>query len=119
DGHIWAGMEQCDDGNQDDTDACPTSCEPAVCGDGFVQAGVEECDDGNNIDDDGCTNNCIAECGGVLFNPGNGIVGCWYTSQQVGQSCTQVCQNHGGFDAAASQHLGNAVGQMFWPNKAD
>jgi hypothetical protein len=34
-------------------------------------------------------------------------------------TCNQVCQPHGGFDAAGSQHTGNAVGFHFWPNKAD
>ena len=36
--------EECDDGNTDNTDACPSNCRNAVCGDGFVRAGVEECD---------------------------------------------------------------------------
>jgi len=55
----------------------------------------------------------------VLFNPGNGILGCWYTAAAVNMSCNQVCQAHGGFNAAATQHVGNAVGMMFWPNKAN
>ena len=32
--------EQCDDGNGDDTDQCPGSCEFATCGDGFTWAGM-------------------------------------------------------------------------------
>ena len=48
----------CDDGNNDDDDACPSSCVPAYCGDGFVQQGLEECDDGNNVDGDGCSADC-------------------------------------------------------------
>jgi hypothetical protein len=31
----------------------------------------------------------------------------------------ELCQTHGGFDAAQSQHNGNDVGQHFWPQKAD
>ena len=46
DGAVDTG-EQCDDANAIDTDACPSSCLNAFCGDGFVQAGVEQCDDGN------------------------------------------------------------------------
>jgi cysteine-rich repeat protein len=46
--------EQCDDGNDEDTDACPTTCELAFCGDGFTQMGVEECDDGNDVETDDC-----------------------------------------------------------------
>ncbi len=49
--------EVCDDGNDDDTDACP-GCAAATCGDGFVQTDVEECDDGNDVDDDACANDC-------------------------------------------------------------
>ena len=39
----------CDDGNQDDNDACTNACAPASCGDTIVQADVEECDDGNVV----------------------------------------------------------------------
>jgi cysteine-rich repeat protein len=119
DGHLQVGVEACDDGNDADDDACPSSCMPAFCGDGFTQADLEECDDGNMIDDDGCTNGCIALCAGTIFDPGNGIAGCWYTAPNVGMTCTSVCQSHGGFDAAATQHTGNAVGMMFWPQKAN
>ncbi|PRP93684.1 RCC1 domain-containing protein [Enhygromyxa salina] len=50
--------EQCDDGNADNTDDCPITCELAVCGDGFVWAGNEDCDDQNQNDDDACHNDC-------------------------------------------------------------
>ena len=36
--------ENCDDGNQDNTDDCITTCRRAICGDGYVHAGVEQCD---------------------------------------------------------------------------
>lgn len=39
--------ESCDDANDNESDACLTSCELAECGDGFVQTGIETCDDGN------------------------------------------------------------------------
>ncbi|HLV65202.1 MAG TPA: DUF4215 domain-containing protein [Polyangiaceae bacterium] len=55
--------EECDDGNDDDTDDCTASCRRARCGDGFVQAG-EECDDGNSDETDDCLSECkVAECG--------------------------------------------------------
>lgn len=58
------GSEECDDGNQLDTDDCLSNCFLAFCGDGFVRAGVETCDDQNNDPDDGCTNECISTgCG--------------------------------------------------------
>ena len=53
--------EECDDGNQSDTDACPRTCRNAFCGDGFVRAGVEECDDGNTQPGDGCDAACQSE----------------------------------------------------------
>ena len=49
--------EACDDGNDDDTDAC-VACENAECGDGVTQLGAEACDDGNRDDDDDCRNDC-------------------------------------------------------------
>ncbi|MCB9701894.1 MAG: DUF4215 domain-containing protein [Myxococcales bacterium] len=61
----WTGTNA---GNTADDDSCPSTCEPAVCGDGFVQAGVEECDDANEANDDACLTVCLAAaCGdGVL-----------------------------------------------------
>jgi cysteine-rich repeat protein len=53
-------MEQCDDGNDLDTDDCTTACFDAACGDGFLQPG-EGCDDGNLNDGDGCTGMCVTE----------------------------------------------------------
>jgi hypothetical protein len=58
-------------------------------------------------------------CAGTVFDPGNGIAGCWYTAPALGMTCDQVCIPHGGFDSAASQHTGNAVGFLFWPTKND
>ena len=50
--------EICDDGNEDDHDACLGTCAAASCGDGILRAGLEECDDGNVEDGDGCTHGC-------------------------------------------------------------
>lgn len=55
----WKYGEECDDGNTDNTDNCPTNCKTAVCGDGFVFRNAEQCDDGNRINDyDDCPNSC-------------------------------------------------------------
>ncbi len=55
--------EDCDDGNQEDGDACTNACTNATCGDGILGPG-EACDDGNQTDDDDCTNTCAtASCG--------------------------------------------------------
>ena len=53
--------EQCDDGNDVDTDGCLETCFNAKCGDGHVQTGVEECDDGNIQNGDGCDSQCKIE----------------------------------------------------------
>ena len=78
--------EVCDDGNQDNTDACTNVCTAAVCGDGFTQAG-ETCDDGNQDNTDACTNVCTAVVCGDGFT-------------QVGEQCddgnkieTDDCRN--------------------------
>jgi MYXO-CTERM domain-containing protein len=62
--------EECDDGNDDNTDACLDTCVPATCGDGFTWSGHEECDDGNDDYTDACLNNCVAAtCGdGITWN---------------------------------------------------
>ncbi|WP_044235572.1 DUF4215 domain-containing protein [Chondromyces apiculatus] len=57
DGLLGVG-EQCDDQNDDNTDACLDTCVFASCGDGFVRAGTEACDDGNQSDTDCCSTAC-------------------------------------------------------------
>jgi cysteine-rich repeat protein len=57
DGVLDAG-EQCDDGNDNDTDDCPSTCVKAYCGDGFQHDGVEACDDGNSNRGDDCSPRC-------------------------------------------------------------
>ncbi|MDI1437455.1 DUF4215 domain-containing protein [Polyangium sorediatum] len=64
DGWLQLGNgEICDDGNDDETDACTSLCAPPACGDGFVQPG-EPCDDGNDDETDACTSSCaLPVCG--------------------------------------------------------
>lgn len=77
--------EQCDDGNQSQTDACTNGCNTAVCGDGFVRAGTEECDDGNGVNTDACANNCQANvCGNGRVDAGEQCDG--------GPTCNATCQ---------------------------
>ncbi|MFO0615433.1 MAG: DUF4215 domain-containing protein [Polyangiaceae bacterium] len=67
---IVTADEECDDGNQDDTDACLSTCVLATCGDG-VLAKFEACDDGNTVDGDGCTNTCkLPACGDGILQAG-------------------------------------------------
>jgi cysteine-rich repeat protein len=74
-------MEECDDGNEEDSDECPTSCTDAFCGDGFKWEGMEECDDANMVDDDICADDCTS----------NGI---FYKGEFLaGQDSPQQCQD--------------------------
>jgi cysteine-rich repeat protein len=56
--------EQCDDGNNDNTDGCVAGCVAATCGDGYIWAANEQCDDGNTQNTDACLDSCVAAvCG--------------------------------------------------------
>lgn len=83
--------EECDDANADDTDACPSTCVPASCGDGFVLAGMEACDDGNAFDDDACLGSCVAaSCGdGVVYG---GVEGCDDANVIDTDDCLPTCE---------------------------
>jgi cysteine-rich repeat protein len=59
-------LEQCDDGNDVNSDACVKTCRSAVCGDGYVRDGVETCDDGNGDPFDGC-GRCFPPAGHLLI----------------------------------------------------
>ncbi|MEZ4454278.1 MAG: DUF4215 domain-containing protein [Nannocystaceae bacterium] len=65
DGEVDPLTEQCDDGNDVNTDACTDACKLNTCGDGYLyakdQGGDEECDDGNLEDSDGCSSKCVRE----------------------------------------------------------
>jgi cysteine-rich repeat protein len=52
--------EECDDGNLDNTDACPNDCTLPFCGDAVIE-GDEICDDGNIFSGDGCSSACLPE----------------------------------------------------------
>ena len=63
DGLVQAGVEECDDGNDQRGDGCSPECGLEQCGNGRVDDG-EACDDGNDIDNDACTAGCrVARCG--------------------------------------------------------
>jgi cysteine-rich repeat protein len=54
--------ENCDDGNDNNEEACTTECQRARCGDKFTQLiNGETCGDGNNIAGDGCSSICLNE----------------------------------------------------------
>ena len=98
DGTVQA-HEACDDGNDDETDECLSSCILASCGDGFIQVGVEECDDGNTQSEQClygetqcmvCAADCTEQSGGTSFcgdNEVNGAEGC-----DDGNTVTEACE---------------------------
>ncbi|MBM65837.1 MAG: hypothetical protein CMH55_06360 [Myxococcales bacterium] len=83
--------ETCDDGNDDDRDACPGTCQEAYCGDGFRQRGEERCDDGNDDNTDGCVEGCVfADCGDGFVRAGR--EDCDDGNDDNGDGCTGTCQ---------------------------
>ena len=68
--HIFISGEECDDGNDIDTDDCTNSCKTPVCGDGVVWDGHEACDGVN----DGSYGNCNADCLALANHCGDGAI---------------------------------------------
>jgi cysteine-rich repeat protein len=104
------GLEECDDGNEIDSDGCNSVCmvergwvcagdghDPDVCdgrcGDGYVR-GLEACDDSNTLSGDGCSANCTVEAG---YSCGEDGLSCAVLA------CDPVCENGG----VCSQPSGN------------
>jgi len=84
-------FEECDDGNQVNTDSCTNACTTAACGDGYVQAG-EQCDDGPGGSST-CSSNCkiitpstvvptMTEWGMIIFIILAGIGSIYYLRRQ-------------------------------------
>ncbi len=61
------GVEQCDDGNVINTDACKNDCTAATCGDGVIESGVEQCEPPSAM---GCDATCHLACGNGVIDPG-------------------------------------------------
>lgn len=53
--------EECDDGNDDSSDACTNMCTSNVCGDGYLYVGEEQCDEGDE-NGEGCDANYESSC---------------------------------------------------------
>ena len=89
---VVEGNEVCDDGNEDETDACTSLCRlpSPYCGDGNVDPG-ETCDDGNSDDEDACLSNCqSAVCGDD--HTWDGVEQCDDGNLQPGDGCSPGCQ---------------------------
>ncbi|GAB4557813.1 MAG: hypothetical protein Tsb0020_02310 [Haliangiales bacterium] len=85
------GLEQCDDGNNEDGDGCTANCEiEAECGNGVTEAD-EECDDGNTEPGDGCDAECQIEnpCGDGITDPDEE---CDDGNTEPGDGCDAECQ---------------------------
>lgn len=79
------GDEECDDGNELNSDACVSGCLEASCGDGWIGPG-EACDDGNTLGGDECSPNCqLPGCGDGIVTPPEE---CDSTDRQL---CTEAC----------------------------
>jgi cysteine-rich repeat protein len=78
--------EECDDGNDDDSDACPGSCRDARCGDGYRWEGHERCD-GSDLGGATCASldpayeggtlrcsECLYDVSGCMTYCGNGVL---------------------------------------------
>ncbi|MEY3012956.1 MAG: hypothetical protein RIT45_1691 [Pseudomonadota bacterium] len=89
---IVSGDEECDDGNNVDTDACTNACKKAVCGDKVVQTGVEECDDGNTVSNDGCSAQCKSEASAIGCKDGS--VEVQWSAEMVGCNGNFVLSNY-------------------------
>ena len=99
DNHFNSAVEECDDGNNLDTDACVNIggvCKNFTCGDTFVNAGVEDCDDGNQVNTDACV-----EVNGICtdFTCGDGFVNvsggeqCDDQNADNSDGCLDTCQS--------------------------
>lgn len=118
-GHVEEG-EQCDDGNDINTDACIEGCLRASCGDGHLQADSdEECDDGDNNSDDApnaCRVDCThPSCGDEIIDDGEqcddgnqiGDDGCSATCQGEGSTICDLFRD-GVFTICGDCHTGNS-----------
>jgi cysteine-rich repeat protein len=106
--------EECDDGNEDESDGCTNACRSAVCGDAIVDDS-EVCDDGNDDEADGCTSTCARPvCGDGHVNVWRDIAAermylCGrYGSQTSGCLLDCVCKDLG-YDYALGAQWGTAA----------
>ncbi len=104
-------LEECDDGNADNSDSCLDNCLWNRCGDGSVYLqktdaenpnATEECDDGNLLNNDDCLKTCVnARCGDAVVNYDQEQCDCGDSLELkpsycdgingVGTRCTETC----------------------------
>jgi cysteine-rich repeat protein len=88
---VVEGTEQCDDGNQSNTDGCLNNCMSATCGDGIIEAEVEQCDDANASNTDACLTTCkVATCGDSFTQ--DGVEECDDGNASNADGCLNTCK---------------------------
>ena len=123
---VLDALEECDDGNQVDNDACRNTCVAAACGDGVVQMGVEFCDEAML---NGTYNHCAADCtklgpscGDKVVDGGNGET-CDDGNKVDGDGCSAACKgelkcaNQGG--GALQAENGTGMNKFYCYEQAD
>jgi cysteine-rich repeat protein len=83
--------EDCDDGNNVNTDGCTNACELARCGDAIVWLGYESCDDGNTNSGDTCSPTCVANTCGNGSREGAEQCDFGGANGAAGSTCTLAC----------------------------
>jgi len=106
---VMEATEACDDGNQDDTDACLGTCEAASCGDGQVRVGVEDCDDANSENTDACLNTCkAASCGDGFVQADTEA--CDDKNAVNDDACSDACERPRRIFVTSASYTGNLGG---------
>ena len=92
DGVVHPEFEECDDGNQSDSDECTSTCTLPICGDGIQQPG-EACDDGNDVETDNCSSACeYPTCGdGIVWE---GKEECEDGNDNNNDGCLNICKKN-------------------------
>ena len=115
-GDMYNGPEEeCDDGNDVDTDECLNSCKLADCGDGVIFEGEEGCDDGNTENGDGCSADCEVEVRIIFVTSGayKGNFGGLNGADGICQGLVVNNQNlNGEFSAWLSAGTESAAGRL-------
>jgi len=106
--------EQCDDGNDDNSDNCLNTCVAATCGDGFTCSAAnctsgaggapEQCDDGNGDNGDACLAICVPNtCGDGFVNPAAEACDGGGATATCDNDCTPVECGDGNANSAANE----------------